>query len=558
MGRGGALTRTQLRAQIQERQAHAETTLGAAVDARRARLPAKRGAELRTLSDATPDATHTLNAQVRRRPVVGPLPTVVPRGTPTRKRRAGRRDRSRALRLRHVVCHEGRGVVRDAGTLESTEAAADLRELGGGAGGLVVAGGARGSRESGLLGRCCVLWRRRGVFFSSTDFSGQSGRAVPILVHPGDAARGDERAISVRLDMAVALSCPLVVGYLSKRHGGLRGLHCHDDDCHAHHFGAAAALAVSHVIGGVAVFICSGKFRSCLSDSPPPSPRSVIPKSPSKLEGLNAVKKLDPFARGCLDCYCLLYFTVLSPHGVTVAWLRGVRRTDAAVIGLFQTLAQGAGLLATFFTPFVVERTGARKAAAACRTLHKFCAALSVFALYHGHEKVFLAGLCASRFGLWAFDLLEREILQTAAASDDQCMALFAEQSRRTSAASFLIFGASAYLSDAEKFPYLLGVAGDARRVDARARPRRAARGRAREAGLGLVGRLVVPHVERATRRRGGRAPAGGRELRANVAVRALRWLRSYRLKPPASGFSVRTHISLRFRLGGELRRRGT
>ena len=261
----------------------------------------------------------------------------------------------------------------------------------------------------------------------------------------------------VRLDMAVALSCPLVVGYLSKRHGGLRGLHCHDDDCHAHHFGAAAALAVSHVIGGVAVFICSGKFRACLSDSPPPSPRSVIPKSPSKLEGLNAVRKLDPFARGCLDCYCLLYFTVLSPHGVTVAWLRGVRRTDAAVIGLFQTLAQGAGLLATFFTPFVVERTGARKAARVSNAAQVVCAALSVFALYHGHEKVFLAGLCASRFGLWAFDLLEREILQTAARSDDQCMALFAEQSRRTSAASLLIFGASAYLSDAEKFPYLLG-----------------------------------------------------------------------------------------------------
>ena len=261
----------------------------------------------------------------------------------------------------------------------------------------------------------------------------------------------------VRLDMAVALSCPLVVGYLSKRHGGLRGLHCHDDDCHAHHFGAAAALAVAHVIGGIAVFLCSGEFRSCLSDSPPPSPRSVIPKSPSKLEGMNAVKKLDPFARGCLGCYCLLYFTVLSPHGVTVAWLRGVRRTDAAVIGLFQTLAQGVGLLATFATPFLVERTGVRKAARVSNAAQVVSAALSVLALYHGHEKIFLAGLCASRFGLWAFDLLEREILQTAARSDDQCMALFAEQSRRTSAASLLIFGASAYLSDAEKFPYLLG-----------------------------------------------------------------------------------------------------
>jgi hypothetical protein len=172
---------------------------------------------------------------------------------------------------------------------------------------------------------------------------------------------------------------------------------------------------------------------------------------------MNAVKKLDPFARGCLGCYCLLYFTVLSPHGVTVAWLRGVRRTDAAVIGLFQTLAQGVGLLATFATPFLVERTGVRKAARVSNAAQVVSAALSVLALYHGHEKIFLAGLCASRFGLWAFDLLEREILQTAARSDDQCMALFAEQSRRTSAASLLIFGASAYLSDAEKFPYLLG-----------------------------------------------------------------------------------------------------
>ena len=44
-----------------------------------------------------------------------------------------------------------------------------------------------------------------------------------------------------------------------------------------------------------------------------------------------------------------------------------------------------------------------------------------------------------------------------AAPNDSACLALFAEQSKRTSAASLAIFGASAWLSGAETFPYLLG-----------------------------------------------------------------------------------------------------
>ena len=38
------------------------------------------------------------------------------------------------------------------------------------------------------------FWRRRRVFFSLTNSSWESCRAVPILVHPSDAPRGDERA----------------------------------------------------------------------------------------------------------------------------------------------------------------------------------------------------------------------------------------------------------------------------------------------------------------------------------------------------------------------------
>lgn len=254
------------------------------------------------------------------------------------------------------------------------------------------------------------------------------------------SARADTNAKLVRLDMAVALGCPVAVGALAQWRGR------HD---------AAAAVAVAHVLGGLCVFACSARFRACAAGAPPPPPGPA--GAPAAGEGRRAVRRLDPFARGCLDAYCLLYVTVLSPHGVTVAWLRGVRRTDPAVIGAFQTLAQGVGLAATYATPRLVRRAGARRAARGANLGQAACAALAVLALYRGRERLFLAGLCASRFGLWAFDLLEREILQTAAASDKQCMALFAEQSCRTSMASLAIFGASAYLSDAARFPYLLG-----------------------------------------------------------------------------------------------------
>ena len=120
-----------------KRQAHEETTLGAAVDAGRARLPARRGAELKIFSltprrrrdaRAMPASRH-FYVQVRRRPVVGPLSTFIFGGTETRERRTGRRHRGGALRLRHALRDEGRGVVRDSRTLKSTEAATDLREF---------------------------------------------------------------------------------------------------------------------------------------------------------------------------------------------------------------------------------------------------------------------------------------------------------------------------------------------------------------------------------------------------------------------------------------------
>ena len=151
----------------------------------------------------------------------------------------------------------------------------------------------------------------------------------------------------------------------------------------------------------------------------------------------------------------LLLLTVL--HGFEPARRHGRLAAGRAAHGrgrdwVISDSRAGRGLLATFDHAIFRREDGrAKSRARVSNAAQVVSAALSVLALYHGHEKIFLAGLCASRFGLWAFDLLEREILQTAARSDDQCMALFAEQSRRTSAASLLIFGASACPFDAPK-----------------------------------------------------------------------------------------------------------
>ena len=72
----------------------------------------------------------------------------------------------------------------------------------------------------------------------------------------------------------------------------------------------------------------------------------------------------------------------------------GVRRTDAAVIGLFQTLAQAARL-STFSSLCVGGRALGMVARARTRTQIRNTA-LSVFALYHGHEGIFSRFMCVA------------------------------------------------------------------------------------------------------------------------------------------------------------------
>ena len=276
-----------------------------------------------------------------------------------------------------------------------------------------------------------------------------SVRALTGAVGGSKQAKGllaTTNAALVRLDMVVALATPVVVGACASKLGNV---------------GAAKAFALLHVVGCFGVLGCATRFHATLDDhgkklDDKPAAPARTPSGSAILGAKETLKRLSPFARGTMDCYCLLYFTVLSPHGVTIAWLRGVRRMDATLIGAFQTAAQAAGLAATYATPKLIAALGLPGAARGSNALQLGANALGVAALVSGRSAVFLGSLVVSRLGLWAFDLVEREVLQTAASGDEACLALFAEQNKRTSAASLLMFGASAVFSGAATFPYLI------------------------------------------------------------------------------------------------------
>ena len=206
------------------------------MDAGRARLPARRGAELKIFSltprrrrdaRAMPASRH-FYVQVRRRPVVGPLSTFIFGGTETRERRTGRRHRGGALRLRHALRDEGRGWCETQGHSKVLRRLLICENLG------VVLGALLSRAALGDLGNP-AFWAA-AVFLASTRYalplyrrSPGKSPAVFIIFHPSDASRGNERAIS-----AVGYGRGLILSFgrrlPSKRHGGLRGLYCHDDD----------------------------------------------------------------------------------------------------------------------------------------------------------------------------------------------------------------------------------------------------------------------------------------------------------------------------------------
>lgn len=116
---------------------------------------------------------------------------------------------------------------------------------------------------------------------------------------------------------------------------------------------------------------------------------------------------------GAMAAYALLWSTILTPHGaVLTAWLRGVGQLGDAEIGLFRGLGAAGGVLGAQLHHWLRQRwplvTTTRRFVVfqACVLL------LATASLHQGVLMGFLAGVIASRIGLFGFAVGEVEIRQ--------------------------------------------------------------------------------------------------------------------------------------------------
>ena len=116
--------------------------------------------------------------------------------------------------------------------------------------------------------------------------------------------------------------------------------------------------------------------------------------------------------------YCLLYINLLSFAGLMTAYLSSSTvELSAALLAVGRGLAALVGLLATLTVPSVIGWLGLVRTGHLALLAQSACLCAAVFAFYVGLESrlgliLLFFGLCSSRYGLWAFDLVETQIMQ--------------------------------------------------------------------------------------------------------------------------------------------------
>lgn len=114
--------------------------------------------------------------------------------------------------------------------------------------------------------------------------------------------------------------------------------------------------------------------------------------------------------------YCMLYLTVLAPGGLMTSYLVSVGVANW-ILGVYSGVSAIVGLTATYVVPRLVPAVGLKVTGMASLwlqvTLLSPCIAMFLlprwWAVY-----VFMGLVSLSRFPLWAFDLVERQVMQTA------------------------------------------------------------------------------------------------------------------------------------------------
>lgn len=112
----------------------------------------------------------------------------------------------------------------------------------------------------------------------------------------------------------------------------------------------------------------------------------------------------------------LLYLTVLSFSGQMVTYLLSVGLTSTQ-IGLLRTVSTGLEISATWLAPIAMNRIGPLRGALWFINWQMFCLLGAVVCFWEINRQmvgasILVAGMIASRVGLWGFDLCVQIIVQ--------------------------------------------------------------------------------------------------------------------------------------------------
>jgi len=116
-------------------------------------------------------------------------------------------------------------------------------------------------------------------------------------------------------------------------------------------------------------------------------------------------------ARWNVVAYVILYVSVISPSGLTVAWLRANGVTIAGTAAL-RSAVQVAGFCGTVVAPSLIRATGLVRAAVTAQGAQAVFVGVACLACLAQAVQPFMVGLVMSRLGLWAYDLCERQLVQ--------------------------------------------------------------------------------------------------------------------------------------------------
>lgn len=166
----------------------------------------------------------------------------------------------------------------------------------------------------------------------------------------------------------------------------------------------------------------------------------------------------EPVAPAVL-AYSLLWFSVLSPHGVLLAaFLKDGWKLPEWAIGTFRGCGALFGLIATIVYPLVAGRLGLLRGSQAFIVLQAGAVTLALFCFLSGERSGqigFLIFILLSRIGLYGFSLGEMQIRQVGIGPNARGK-VNGFASALTGIATLALFGAGALLPSTDDFRILI------------------------------------------------------------------------------------------------------